>query len=355
MAGPSMKIDWKAFRLTRLRDYSLWSVVGMAVLLVAGLIYLHGRYQGFLETPLDLPLDGHILMVEPGDSLTAVLRRLEEDGVTSRDWRWRLLTRRHPVAIQVGEYLLMPQMRPRQLLDLLASGRVVQHRFTIVEGWTWRQLREALRRHPVLRQALEGDIHPAEVDFLAGPLGAAEFKHAEGRFLPETYYFARGASDLDILRRAYAAMQAALKEAWQGRRMGLPLNTPYELLILASIVEKETAREDERRRIAGVFTRRLQAGMRLQTDPTVIYGLADAFDGDIRRRDLDADTAYNTYTRHGLPPTPIALPGKAALAAAADPDDGEAMYFVADGEGGHIFSTTLEEHEAAVQKLIDSP
>ena len=175
----------------------------------------------------------------------------------------------------------------------------------------------------------------------------------EGWFLPETYYFVRGERDVDILHRAYQAMQEALDEAWQGRDIGLPLSNPYELLILASIVEKETGLPHERGQVAGVFARRLQKGMRLQTDPTIIYGLGSNFDGNIRSRDLRTDNPYNTYTRGGLPPTPIAMPGRATLIATANPDDGTALFFVADGEGGHTFSTTLEEHEAAVRKLIE--
>jgi UPF0755 protein len=178
-------------------------------------------------------------------------------------------------------------------------------------------------------------------------------EHPEGWFLPETYQFTRGDSDQDILIRAHAAMQQALEEAWDSRDDDLPIDSPYELLILASIIEKETSLEEERPLIAGVFVRRLNKGMRLQTDPTVIYGLGDSFDGDIRRRDLQTDTAYNTYTRKGLPPTPIAMPGRQALAAAASPAPGEALFFVADGNGGHTFSVTLEEHQRAVKKLIE--
>ena len=181
---------------------------------------------------------------------------------------------------------------------------------------------------------------------------APELKHPEGWFLPETYQFTRGDSDRDILVRAHASMQQALAEAWNQRDDDLPLESPYELLILASIIEKETSLDEERAQVAGVFTRRLKKRMRLQTDPTVIYGMGESFDGDIRRRDLKADTPYNTYTRHGLPPTPIAMPGKASLLAAARPAAGEVLFFVADGKGGHTFSATLEEHQAAVNKLI---
>jgi UPF0755 protein len=188
---------------------------------------------------------------------------------------------------------------------------------------------------------------------LSDEIGAPVLGHAEGWFLPETYYYVRGERDVEILARAHQAMVSALDSAWQGRDVGLPVEDPYQLLILASIVEKETALAEERGQIAGVLARRLLRGMRLQTDPTVIYGLGDTFDGDIRRSDLVTDNPYNTYTRHGLPPTPIALPGKDSLRAAANPAPGDSLYFVANGEGGHTFSATLEEHEAAVKKLIE--
>ena len=297
--------------------------------------------------------DGLIIQVERGDNLRTVLQSLAPPNEIAFDWRWRLLARRQPTSIHVGEYLLSPPMRPAELLELLGSGRVLQHRFTVVEGWTWTQLLEALAADPVLIRTLDGYLHPAEVEAIAEAIGAPGLEHAEGWFLPETYYFVRGEKDVDILRRALEAMQEALQEAWSMRDVGLPLKSPYELLILASIVEKETSLPDERREIAGVLVRRLDRGMRLQTDPTVIYGLGDQFDGDIRRADLRSDNPYNTYTRHGLPPTPIALPGRASLMACANPAEGDALYFVANGEGGHTFSTTLAEHEAAVKKLIE--
>jgi UPF0755 protein len=230
-------------------------------------------------------------------------------------------------------------------LDLLASGKVVTYRFTIVEGWSVRQLLTALARDPVLWHTLET---VAELKNLpAMPLG-----NPEGWFLPETYVFVRGDSDLDLLRRAYRDMSDSLARAWYGRDDGLPYETGEELLVMASIIEKETSLESERADIAGVFVRRLLKHWRLETDPTVIYGMGESYQGNIRRRDLKKDTPYNTYTRHGLPPTPIALPGPASLQAAAHPAAGDAMFFVANGQGGHTFSTTLEEHNKAVKELI---
>ena len=306
------------------------------------------QYQAFLGTPLAIPGVGTILTVPAGASGGQIVTLLERDGMTRSGWPWRLLMRLEPHVYRAGEYRLEAGMTPREVLEQLASGNVVQYRFTAVEGWTFRQLAAALAQDGVLVQTMDLDT-AAEIDRLNGELG---IDHPEGWFLPETYQFTRGDSDRELLGRMHTAMGAALADAWESRQLDLPLNSPYELLVLASIIEKETALADERSQIAGVFIRRLRKGMRLQTDPTVIYGMGDAFDGDIRSRDLATDTPYNTYTRHGLPPTPIALPGRASLMAAAQPEPGDTLYFVADGEGGHTFSTTLEEHQAAVRKLL---
>jgi UPF0755 protein len=305
-------------------------------------------YQRFLEEPLDIPPGGVVIQVQPGAAGHAVLTRLSGDGITQLSWKWRLLMRLEPVVIRAGEYRLENGLRPRELMQLLSSSKVVPYRFTIVEGWTYRQLLAALAAGDVLLHGLA--TGPGEpVPDISSELG---LEHPEGWFLPETYQFTRGDSDRDILIRAHAAMQSALETAWAARSEDNPVENPYELLTLASIVEKETALDEERGRIAGVFTRRLKKGMRLQTDPTVIYGLGEQFDGNIRRRDLENDTPYNTYTRFGLPPTPIALPGRASLMAAARPEEGAALFFVADGKGGHTFSDTLEEHREAVRKLV---
>lgn len=309
------------------------------------------QYQRFLDTPLNLPEDGTIFEVPPGASGQAIVDALAAAGHARPGWQWRLLMRLEPRVYRSGEYRLRAGLRPRQVLERLSGGEVVTYRFTIVEGWTFRQMLEALARDPVLLKRLDsggGGEH-------AGLLELLSIDHPEGWFLPETYQFTRGDTDADVLLRAHRAMRAALDDAWASRDDGLPLESPYDLLILASIIEKETALDSERAEVAGVFTRRLQLGMRLQTDPTVIYGLGDAFDGDIRRRDLQTDTPYNTYTRDGLPPTPIALPGVASLQAAARPAPGDTLYFVADGNGGHTFSRTLEEHQRAVRKLLNRP
>lgn len=307
------------------------------------------RYQVFLETPLAIPTGGQVFQLKSGTTGSEIIRQLEELGLTSAGWRWRLLMRLEPHLYKTGEYRLTPGMTPPRVLETLSSGQVVQYRITLVEGWTFKQFAAALAADKNLRQELDLET----ID--QWPLGPSDIdiQHPEGWFLPETYLFTRGDSDRDILSRSHAAMVSALDEIWRSRVDNLPIDSPYELLILASIIEKETSLNDERRQIAGVFTRRLKKGMRLQTDPTVIYGLGDTYDGDIRRRDLRTDTPYNTYTRHGLPPTPIAMPGRASLEAAANPAPGDTLYFVADGKGGHTFSVTLKDHQDAVKKLIE--
>lgn len=310
---------------------------------VAALWY---QYQQFLQTPLQIDESGIVIMVDPGENLRSVVAKLEQQGVSRMDWRWRLLSRLKQVIIKTGEYGLQPGLSPPGLLDLLASGKVISYRFTIVEGWSVKQLLSALGKDPVLQHTIES---VAELEGLAGlPTGSPE-----GWFLPETYVFVRGDSDLQILIRAYHDMSESLAMAWADRDSGLPYETPYELLIMASIIEKETSLESERADIAGVFVRRLLQHWRLETDPTVIYGMGDDYQGNIRRRDLKMDTPYNTYTRHGLPPTPIALAGQASLQAAAHPAGGDSMFFVANGQGGHTFSTTLEAHNEAVRALIN--
>jgi UPF0755 protein len=251
--------------------------------------------------------------------------------------------------VRAGEYRIPAGSTPRQVMERLVSGEVLLHALTIVEGWTFHQMRRAINAHPAIRVTLDG-VPDEEVMALLGREG----EHPEGWFLPETYRFPRGTSDVELMRIAHHAMVRALEAAWEGRRENLPLRSPYEALILASIIERETGLAVERPEIAGVFVRRLERGMRLQTDPTVIYGLGLDFEGRLRRVHLDTDTPYNTYTRGGLPPTPIALPGKESLAAAVQPLEGHTLYFVATGrpDGSHYFSTTLEEHNRAVQRYL---
>ena len=323
--------------------------VGVILLLLAS-TSIAGLWQGylqFLQSPLNIETGGLVINVEPGASIRSVVAELERRSVTQAHWHWRLLVRLQPLVIKAGEYLLVPGMSAPDLLQLLASGKVVSYRFTIVEGWSLQQLLAELGKDPVLQHSVQGTADLAkQAGFHEGNL--------EGWFLPETYMFERGGSDLNILQRAYTAMQQALAETWVGRDDKLPYETQKDLLIMASIIEKETGLDAERAAIAGVFVRRLNKHWRLETDPTVIYGMGVSYAGNISRRDLKHDTPYNTYTRHGLPPTPIALPGEASLQAAARPAAGEAMFFVADGQGGHTFSVTLQAHNEAVRKLLKS-
>jgi UPF0755 protein len=322
-----------------------------AVLLLLGVSARYGweRYASFLKLPLNIPASGQVFHLERGTTGVDIVQQLGLLGLTRPGWEWRLLMRLEPHVYRVGEYRLEAGITPQQVLGKLSSGQVVQYRVTLVEGWTFLQFAADLADNTVLKHELDLES-PSQWPNVAAGLG---IDHLEGWFLPETYQFTRGDSDHDVLVRAHAAMQQALAEAWELRIEGLPIDSPYELLILASIIEKETSLDEERGRVAGVFTRRLQKRMRLQTDPTVIYGLGDSYDGDIRRSDLQTDTPYNTYTRHGLPPTPIAMPGLASLMGAARPTPGDELYFVADGNGGHTFSATLEAHQEAVNKLIE--
>lgn len=327
---------------------------GLAGLLLLGLVLLAAAYWDAttqLRAPLSISEPTRVEF-EPGSSLSRLIGRLERDGLlgTARTGLYlRIYARVTDSArnLHAGEYALEPGLTPLGLLQLLASGAVVEHSFTIIEGWSTRELLIALRAESTLTWDL-GEKLPATETLLSQlDLGAG---HAEGRFLPETYRYARGANASHLLIRAYRAMEQALAQAWAQRIPDLPFDSAEEALILASIVEKETGVASERRTIAGVFTRRLRKNMRLQTDPTVIYGIGPSFDGDIRYRDLRRDTPYNTYTRGGLPPTPICNPGVAALQAAVNPEPGTALYFVSKGDGSHVFSDTLAEHNAAVRR-----
>jgi UPF0755 protein len=248
-------------------------------------------------------------------------------------------------AMKAGEYRLDPGLRAIDLPALLVSGKVILHELTLVEGWRFEQALQAVRENPVLGHTLPDDSAGAAM----AALGRPEL-HPEGRFYPDTYRFPRGTTDIAFLQRAFSRMEEVLAAEWLARAEGLPYQTAEEALIMASIVERETSLPAERFDIAGVFVRRLQKGMRLQTDPTVIYGMGAAFKGNIRRRDLETDTPYNTYIRKGLPPTPICLPGRASINAALHPAPGGALYFVAKGDGSHYFSATFAEHNAAVSK-----
>ncbi len=290
------------------------------------------------------------LFVKPGTSVRAVLVDLDAKGVLAerRAVELRLRVQGWP-QIKSGNYLIPATASPVEILQQLAEGRVVLESLTVVEGWTFADMRRVVEAHPQLKVTLRGQ-DAAEIMAAIGHAG----EHPEGRFYPDTYRFAAGTTDRDLYALAYRKMGEALDAAWSGRAPDLPLSDAYAALTLASIVEKETGLASERPRIAGVFVTRLRRNMRLQTDPTVIYGMGASYDGNIRERDLRTDTPYNTYTRGGLPPTPIALPSREALEAVAHPLETGDIFFVATGagDGSHVFSATLEAHNAAVARYL---
>lgn len=326
----------------------LFRLAGLLVIVAsaaAGWMFM--EYRDFTRMPLAVPAEGLVIDVPAGRSVRAIARDLAGRGLIEQPRFLEWMARHSGAAarLKAGEYRIEPGTTPELFLRQLVDGRVVQYGLTIVEGWTFRQLLDAMHGHDALQHTLKGQSDEAIMTALG-----QDGEHPEGRFLPDTYHFPRGTTDAAFLKRAYTAMQAILAREWASRAPGLPLESPYEALVLASIVEKETGVAEERARIAGVFVRRLQKGMRLQTDPTVIYGIGAAFDGDIRFADLRRDTPYNTYTRSGLPPTPIALPGVDAIRAALHPAEGKELYFVSKGDGSHVFSATLEEHNRAVRQ-----
>ncbi len=291
------------------------------------------------------------IQVAPGESLRVVLARLESAGALShaREVQWYLRLHRLQPRVQAGSYEIPAHASPEQILTMFEEGRVILEQLTVVEGSTFADFLEQLAHEPDVSHTLLGKS-PEEVMSALGHPG----ENPEGRFFPDTYRFAANTTDAVILGLAYQAMQQALAAAWRERSPELPLATPEQALILASMVEKEAQLKSERARIAGVFLNRLRKGMRLQSDPTVIYGLGARYDGEIHTRDLLSDTPYNTYTRGGLPPTPIALPGRESLVAAVCPEESGDLYFVATGlgDGAHHFSRTLEEHNSAVKAYL---
>lgn len=314
-------------------------ILGAAIVLLDFLRFLHAPLNASAKEPLTL-------MIEPGSPVGRVARDLVAEDWLERPLYFRLAARLSGAAtrIKAGEYAIPAGQTPRRLLERMVAGDVKTYRLTVIEGWTFAQMMEAVRQHRVLEHELPGD---ADAEAVMAAVGYPD-QHPEGRFFPDTYHFPRGTSDVELLRRAHRRMQEVLQEEWADREDDLPIDTPYEALILASIIERETGVPEERARIAGVFVERLERGMRLQTDPTVIYGLGDEFDGNLRYRHLRTDTPYNTYTRSGLTPTPIALPSRASIHAALHPDRRGELYFVSTGDGRHVFSKTLKEHNEAV-------
>jgi len=314
--------------------------------LVAGGAWM--EYRDFLSKPMVPDQKPLVLNIKKGTSLARLSEELTEQSLLKHPYLFIALAYHEGKAadIKAGEYTLPSGITPPELLELVTSDQVVQHAFTLLEGWIYRQLFAAVAKDKRLEHPLGGNPSTQAVMTHLGHPGM----HPEGRFLPETYYFSKGTSDLDILRRAYATMEQILRQEWVQRDEGLPLESPYKALILASIVEKEAGHAAERPIIAGVFTRRLDLGMKLQADPTVIYGLGERFDGNITRAHLRENTPYNTYVHKGLPPTPIALPGRAAIHGVLHPQEGDSLFFVAKGDGSLHFSATLAEHNRAVRR-----
>ncbi|WP_026354255.1 endolytic transglycosylase MltG [Massilia niastensis] len=317
-------------------------VAGVVVSIVAV-----GSFSWWAKHPLTTAEPAIEFTVNPGSGAGAAAQQMASAGVPVNRYLFALLARLTGQAsrIKAGSYELKPNTSPRQLLTQLVRGEFAQEAITIIEGWTFRQMRQAVAAHLRLKH---DTIKLSDKELMEKI--SADYKDPEGLFFPDTYLFAKGTSELDIYRKAHQAMLDHLKRAWEARDTSLPYKNPYEALIMASIVEKETGQKSERNMIAGVFVNRLRTGMLLQTDPTVIYGMGERFDGQIRKKDLETDTPYNTYTRGGLPPTPISLPGLQSLRAALEPAKTPALYFVARGDGTSQFSDNLNDHNRAVNQ-----
>ncbi|WP_158773055.1 endolytic transglycosylase MltG [Cobetia sp. L2A1] len=321
----------------------------LVVVAVAAGVVGFRYWQAQLLSPLTIEKE-QIFEVPRGASLAKVVSELQAAGIVEASWPYKVWARLEPTAVnglRAGEFRLTPNLNGRELVALLSSDDVVSYTLTVPEGWTFAQLRTVMNAAP----KLEHTTQDMSDDALMAAIGAGDEK-PEGRFFPDTYRYHKGVSDVSLLKRAHKRMTTTLEEVWAGRDKDLPISSDYEALILASLIERETGAPEERDEIAGVFKRRLERGMRLQTDPTVIYGLGDDYDGSLSRADLRKPTAWNTYVITGLPPTPIAMPGRAALEAAVHPKAGDTYYFVAKGEGRHQFSRTLSEHNAAVRRYI---
>jgi UPF0755 protein len=319
-------------------------IIALVILLV--LISATGlAYYAF--QPLSLPSTTFEFDLKPGSSLGSTARELHQSGLLDQEWPFVLFARLSGKAMQLkaGNYELKHPVTPLRLLQIMTKGEFSQRKIRVIEGWTFRQFRSALDDDRYLAHVTSG---MSDQEILR-KIGAVE-NHPEGLFFPDTYQFVAGSSDLAILQTAYRTMQQHLQEVWSTREANLPIQTPYQALILASIVEKETGTANDRSMIAGVFVNRLRKNMLLQTDPTVIYGIGEKFDGNLRKRDLLADTPYNTYRRRGLPPTPVSLPGMAALRATLHPAQTDALYFVARGDGSSQFSSSLVKHNRAVNQ-----
>ncbi len=304
-------------------------------------------FKGFMNNPAAIPQSGIIFEVTKGSNLASVSRKLYQQGIIDSTFYSRLAARLYPelTHLKQGEYQLTSNMSPREIFYAMVRGNIVSYQVQFIEGWTFNDFLHELAKESRLVQTISKQTRKQLLAVLD-----IQFNHPEGLFYPDTYNFNKGDSDLTILKMSYKLMDRKLHKHWSERELDLPYKTPYEMLIMASIIEKEAGLQSERHRIAGVFIRRLNKNMRLQTDPTVIYGIGPEFDGNLKKRDLIRKTPYNTYVIKGLPPTPIAMPSEASLAAAAHPAEGTELYFVARGDGSHAFSSSLAEHNNAVRK-----
>lgn len=340
------------------QSYSKNSLVRDALLIVIRYVLLIGiflslvlyayTWKALKHNPLKVPAGGYELIVAPGTTLNQFTKQLHKSGLLSHPLLLRgyLIYKGNTRLIKAGEYRVEQGTTPLQLLDKIFKGEVTQYSFTIIEGWQTSQVIAALQQHPKIKATLTGLSKAQVIEKLDIPV-----QHLEGIFLPDTYSFPANTTDVEFMRRAFFSLQLKLQQAWEQRDPACALNSPYEALILASIIEKETSLKTEYAQISGVFTRRLIKKMKLQADPTVIYALQAQLNGPLLRKHLQIDSPYNTYKKVGLPPTPIALPSAMAIEAALHPAVGDALYFVATGDGGHIFNASLEEHNKAVKQL----
>ena len=313
---------------------------------------LSAWFYHYAKTPLKLLPEAQEITIKPNSGLKSIANQLVDQKVITNALPFVILVRilGKETYLQAGEYTLIKNISPYQLILSLNHGKSTQGSITFIEGKTFKEMRAKLARNDSVKSTIT-NLSDVEVMRI---VGRGE-KHAEGLFFPDTFYFDRNTTDIVLLKRSYEIMQNKLSQAWANRASGLPYKDSYDALIMASIIEKETGKSSERTTIAGVFLNRLRIGMRLQTDPTVIYGMGDKYNGNIRKKDLQTDTAYNTYTRDGLPPTPIALPGLASIEAALHPEKTKALYFVGRGDGSHEFTSSLVEHNRAVAKYQLKP
>lgn len=323
-------------------------LTGIVLLIGLAAVFLWSEYKLALTTPVVIG-QAQLIEIEKGDSFSKITRRLLKQNIAIKPKWFKLIAYKDKVSHQLkaGEYELKPGLTMPEILAIFVAGKSRQYTITFPEGWSFKQLLQEIQDNPYLGKTLatmDAQSIMAKLD--------SSYKHPEGLFFPDTYFFDKNTTDFSILKKAHDKMQLILQTEWENKEKDLPLENAYQALILASIIEKETGAAVERPQIAGVFTRRLRMGMLLQTDPTVIYGMGDRYKGNIRYKDLRRPTAYNTYVIKGLPPTPIAMPGRAAINAALHPAKGKSLYFVAkgNGEGTHVFSTTLREHNNAVNK-----